>query len=100
MTTYETYLDFVFDVTDGERVRLTYDSSHSDTPQVIEGIVEDAHMSEYTTVRHGNYRYQVWNGSGVKGREDGDVKRFSDDSRSRKVGTFISAETVDEEVRA
>lgn len=85
-------LTFIYHVDEGDRVRLVYDSSHGGE-QTVEGDVEDAHLSEYTSVVTDTARYRVW-GTGGTGRAIGEVVKRKGHN-ARKIGTFTDAEVVD-----
>ena len=96
MTEYTRPLDFVFGTETGQRIELTYEASSQKTNQTITGSLVDGHLSEMSSVQTDDDgpAYVVWNGSGINGRETGDVVKETDDSR-RKVGTFVYAKVIE-----
>ena len=84
-------LTFVHSVENGDEVVMVYDSSHGGK-QTVHGEIEDAHLSEYTTLRDGPVSYRVWSGSGTA-RSMGDVVKRRD-GNYRKIGTFVTAEVI------
>jgi len=90
---FTTAKSFILNSENGSEVRLVYDSSHGSEIE-IRGTVGDEYMSEYAKIKTDEEKiYRVWSGTGIKGRETGDVVKERR-AGSRKVGEFVVADVT------